>query len=71
MVNTRKIKSRLVELGLTQEDLAIALGLATCTVNQKINNIRPLKLSEATIIAKLLKIEDIDFKNYFFAEPVA
>ncbi|MDO4302113.1 MAG: helix-turn-helix transcriptional regulator [Clostridia bacterium] len=71
MVNTRKIKARLTELGLTQDDLAAKLGLATCTVSQKLNNIRPLKLSEANEIAKILKIDDLDFKEYFFAEPVA
>ena len=43
MVNTRKIKSRMLELGLTQQDIARALGLTACTVSQKLNNIRPLK----------------------------
>lgn len=71
MVNTKKIKARLVEIGLTQDDLARKMGLATCTINQKLNNIRPLKLSEANMIAKILDIDDIDFKSYFFAEPVA
>lgn len=71
MVNTKKIKARLVELGLTQDDLARKMGLATCTINQKLNNIRPLKLSEANMIAKILDIDDTDFKSYFFAEPVA
>jgi putative phage repressor len=61
----------MVELGLTQEDLAKALGLAVCTVNQKINNIRPMKLREADIIANILEIDDNEFKVYFFAEPVA
>ena len=71
MVNTRKIKSRMLELGLTQQDIARALGLTACTVSQKLNNIRPLKLSEANILASLLKIDDSEFKVYFFPEPVA
>lgn len=71
MVNTRKINAKLIELGLTQANLAEKLGLATCTVNQKLNNIRPLKLSEADIIAKMLKINDSEFRDYFFAEPLA
>jgi transcriptional regulator with XRE-family HTH domain len=71
MVNTNKIRARLVELGLTQEDLAKAIGIAPCTVNQKLNNIRPMKLREANIIAEVLEIEDADFRAYFFAEPVA
>ena len=44
MVNSRKIKGRLVELGLTQKDVAEKIGVAQPTVNQKINNIRPMDL---------------------------
>ena len=39
MINTRKIKSRMCELGLTQKDVANALHIAQPTANQKINNI--------------------------------
>lgn len=35
MINTRKIKGRLVELGLTQKDVALALNIAQATVSQK------------------------------------
>lgn len=71
MVNTNKLKSRLVEMGYTQKDLAEELGIATATMNQKLNNVRPLKLSEAYTIANFLKILDSDFKSYFFAEIIA
>ena len=56
MVNSRKIKERAKELGLRQMDLANALGVKQSTVNQKINNVRPLLLSEAEVIAETLQI---------------
>ena len=66
MVNLRKIKGRLVELGLTQKDVAEKIGVAQPTVNQKINNIRPMDLQEAEAIADLLKINPGEFVEYFF-----
>ena len=42
MINTNKIKGRMAELQITQKDVANSLGLAQPTINQKINNIRPM-----------------------------
>lgn len=66
MVNSKKIKARLVELGLTQADIAKELRIATATVSQKINGVRPLSLDEAEKIANLLNIKDGEFRVYFF-----
>jgi len=66
LVNSRKIKGRLVELGLTQKDVAEKIGVAQPTANQKINNIRPMDLQEAEAIADLLKINPVEFVEYFF-----
>lgn len=66
MLNTRKIKGRLVELGLTQRDVAQTLNIAQATASQKINGVRPLYLEEAKALAGLLKIENGDLKDYFF-----
>lgn len=66
MVNSNKIKGRIVELGLTQKDLAKALGIATPTLSQKINNVRSMSLDEAFTIADILKIPDEQFREYFF-----
>lgn len=66
MLNTRKIKGRLVEFGLTQKDVANALGLAQATVSQKLNGVRPLYLEEAETLAGLLKIETGEFGQIFF-----
>jgi len=71
MVNSNKIKGRIVELGLTNKDISFVTKLALPTISQKINNIRPMNLDEAEKIAKLLKITAEDFTKYFFAEYVA
>lgn len=68
MINTVKIKSRMVECGLTQKDVAKVMGIATPTVSQKINNIRPMNLKEADILARLLKINTIKYGEYFFKQ---
>lgn len=66
MVNSNKLKGRLTELGLTQKSLSEYLGLSQPTINQKINNIRPMDLNEAEKIAELLKISAEEFQIYFF-----
>ena len=71
MVNSKKLKGRIVELGLTQKDLAKALGVATPTVSQKLNNVRSMSVDEAFIIADLLKIPDEQFRKYFFKDEIA
>lgn len=68
MVNTQKIKGIMREKSLTQADVANALKISQPTANQKINNIRPMKLSEAERLATLLEIEPRDFGTYFFAQ---
>lgn len=66
MVNTKKIKAKLVELGLNQKDVANVLGIAQPTANQKINNIRPFDLEEAKALSKLLCLSSEEFEDYFF-----
>lgn len=64
-INSKKIKERIKELGLTQGDIAKALGLAQSTVNQKINNVRSMSVNEAEGLAKELEIRDQDSCIYF------
>ena len=51
MVASEAIKQRIKERGLSQGDVAAKLHLAQCTISQKINNIRPLSLDEAFLLA--------------------
>jgi transcriptional regulator with XRE-family HTH domain len=46
MIDTRKVKARMVMLGLTQPDVAQALGINVATFNQKLNNNRRIYLDE-------------------------
>jgi len=71
MVNSEKIKARAKELGLRQSDIAKALGIKQSTANQKINNVRPMFLQEAEIIAETLRISNEEFAEYFFGGTVA
>jgi len=71
MVNTLKLKARMVEFGLTQKDISEALKISSPTVSQKINNRRPMYLKEADILADLLKIDVVQFGEYFFSSKIA
>ena len=71
MVNTVKLKARMVELGLNQKDIAKELRLAPSTVSQKINNVRPMYLKEADLLADLLKLNTMQFGEYFFTSNIA
>lgn len=71
MINTLKIKARMVELGLTQKSIAAKIGIAAPTVSQKINNVRPMMLDEVEKFSEILKIRDDQFREYFFYNPVA
>lgn len=65
-MNSKKIKGRMAECGVTQKELAEAIGLAPATISQKINGIRPLYLNEAEKIAQVLMIKESEFGSYFF-----
>lgn len=71
MVNTQKIKARIIEVGLNQTTVAAALEIAQSTLNQKINNARPMTLEEAERLQAILKIPDPEFCAYFFSATVA
>ncbi len=67
MLNVSKVRGRMAELNLTQKDVGKALGVATPTVSQKLNRIRPMSLDEAEKLAVLLRINSNEFGEYFFA----
>lgn len=67
MLNVSKVKGRMAELGLTQKDVAKKLNIALPTASQKLNRVRPMDLDEAEKLAELLKLEDRQFGEYFFA----
>lgn len=71
MINSGKIKGRIIELGLNQAEVAKMIGIAQATLSQKINNIRPMDLDEADKLATVLSIPPDEYNAYFFYTPVA
>lgn len=67
MLNTKKLKARMKELGMTQADLAGKVGLATPTLCQKLNNVRPFSLPQAEKVALALDISAQELASYFFS----
>ena len=73
MINKRKIKARMVELGLIQKDLMgpDCLNCALPTVSQKINGRRPITVDQAERLGKKLQLNDREYFEFFFANKSA
>lgn len=66
MVNTRKIKARAIELGLTQKSIAKEIGLDYTALNLKLNNKRRLYIDEVGKLCKILQIKTAgELHDYF------
>lgn len=57
-MNVRKIKAKMVELGVTQNDLARELGISVQNLNAKLNGRAIFNIAEAAKITNILKIEN-------------
>lgn len=66
MVNTKTLKSRMKDIGITQRSIAESMGLSQATISQKFSGSRPLTVDEAETLCKILHIPDSDFSKYFF-----
>lgn len=66
MVNSQLIKDRAKNKKVSQKCLAEKIGIKQSSLSLKINNLRPMLLDEAGVIARVLEIEDADFNTYFF-----
>lgn len=56
MIDTRKVKARMVLLGLTQPDVANALGINVATFNAKLNGTRRIYLDEYIKLCEILQL---------------
>jgi len=68
MVNSLKIKGKIVEQDTTISKLAAEMGLSAYSLGQKIGGKSIMTLDEADKLQNLLNIPDCDFKSYFFAQ---
>ena len=70
-MNAKKIKARMIIMGLTQKNIAEVWGCATATVSQKLTGYRPISLNEANLLAEKLNLTDKEYYEYFFATKSA
>lgn len=68
MINANKIRARIVEMGMTQKQVAEKIGISEKTFSIKMNNGK-FGLDEAEKIIQVLKIEKPE--QYFFNNDVA
>ena len=68
MINANKIRARIVEMGMTQQEVAEKIGMSAKTFSVKMNNGK-FGLDEADKMIKVLKIDKPD--SYFFTNFVA
>lgn len=66
MINSAKLRGRIVEKGKTMQLLAPKISCTPYTLGQKIANKTPMQIEEATIIANQLEIPDNEITEYFF-----
>lgn len=57
-INFSKLKGLIREKGMSQTDLAKAIGIGANSINQKLNNKRDFTLMETVAISKVLGITD-------------
>ena len=66
MINTAKLKGRIVEKGKTIQSLAPKIPCTPYTLGQKIANETPMHIEEAENIANELDISKDEITEYFF-----
>ena len=66
MINSKALRTLMIDQSVTYDQLADLLGLSPVTIRQKIYNVRPMKLSEAEKIQSALHIPDVAFAQIFF-----
>lgn len=65
--NYSKLLGRIKECGLTQEQLAKAIGKNKSTLSTKFNGRYPFTAKEIDDICKVLNISNDEIGDYFFA----
>lgn len=60
MIDTRAVRARMIMLGLTQPDVAKAMGINVATFNGKLNNKRRIYLDEYIKLCEILKLDTAD-----------
>jgi transcriptional regulator with XRE-family HTH domain len=65
MVNTKKLRGKIIERGLNYEKVAECLNVSSCTFGKKMRNISAFTLNEVEVLIKLLNIPVSEIVDYF------
>lgn len=72
MVNTLRLKSKITLSGMTQKEVAKAIGIDPASLNVKLNNRgRVFTVDEAEKLGKVLKISRTEMGKIFFDSEIA
>jgi len=66
MINSAKLRGRIVEKGKTIQVLAPKIPCSAYTLGQKIANETPMQIEEASILINELEIPQEEIVEYFF-----
>lgn len=66
MINTPKLKARMLEAGYTQRALAAAMDMSVNTLNEKINGKTEFNISQVLQLCQILHIEGDQEKCHIF-----
>lgn len=70
MTNSAKLKGKMVESNLLQEQVAMQLGMTSATFNYKLNNKTEFKASEIKKLSEILHLTNDEVNAIFFADKV-
>ena len=71
MVNVAKLKGKIVERDITQEELAKNIGITISTFYRKMKQNGNFSIKEVNLIVSSLNLTKDEAINIFFAETVA
>ncbi len=70
MLNTLKLKSRVVESGISVKEIAGEIGVNPGTIYRKMNGKSQFTADEMLKIKKILHIDTVSFCNIFFGDEL-
>lgn len=70
MINTAKVKGRITEKGKTIQIIAPQIPCSPYTLGQQINNKKPMTITTAEKLCKILDIGDEEFTEFFLQEKL-
>ena len=63
-----KLKARMIEKGITQQQLAELMGITYQSISLKMNRKKEFKHTEIYVIVKVLDLTPFDIYDIFFSE---